>query len=157
MLPKIQNKKLILFPKLDFDAGIPFQYRMNFDGCSKGNPGLCGAGAVIYHNDNEIWSRSFFVGENATNNRAEYAGLILGLQQAAEYGIKSLHVQGDSQLVINQMNGLYQCSSPNLIELYQRAKELETNFEKVYYEHILRHLNKRADHLSNVAIMDYKP
>ena len=71
MLPKIQNKKLILFPKLDFDAaaGIPFQYRMNFDGCSKGNPGLCGAGAVIYHNDNEIWSRSFFVGENATNNR----------------------------------------------------------------------------------------
>ena len=55
------------------------------------------------------------------------------------------------------MNGLYQCSSPNLIELYQRAKELETNFEKVYYEHILRHLNKRADHLSNVAIMDYKP
>ena len=159
MLPKIQNKKLILFPKLDFDAaaGIPFQYRMNFDGCSKGNPGLCGAGAVIYHNDNEIWSRSFFVGENATNNRAEYAGLILGLQQAAEYGIKNLHVQGDSQLVINQMNGLYQCSSPNLIELYQRAKELETNFEKVYYEHILRHLNKRADYLSNVAIMDYKP
>jgi ribonuclease HI len=97
------------------------------------------------------------VGENATNNRAEYAGLILGLQQAAEYGIKNLHVQGDSQLVINQIKGIYQCASPNLVSLYERAKELENNFEKIKYEHVLRHLNKRADYLSNVAIMDYKP
>lgn len=157
MLPEIRPKKIILFPKLDLDDCASFDYRMNFDGCSKGNPGLCGAGAVIYHNDNEIWTQSFFVGENATNNRAEYAGLILGLQQAVEYGIKSLHVQGDSQLVINQMKGLYKCSSPNLIELYERAKELESKFEKVYYEHVLRNLNKRADELSNIAIMDYKP
>lgn len=156
MLPIIKNTKITSIPKLDVNSSILFEYKMNFDGCSKGNPGLCGAGAVLYHNDNEIWSNSFFVGENATNNRAEYAGLILGLQQADEYGIKSLHVQGDSQLVINQMKGLYQCNSPNLIQLYQRAKELETNFEKVYYEHILRHLNKRADYLSNVAIMNYK-
>lgn len=155
MLPIIKN--ISSSPKLHLNSSsILFEYKMNFDGCSKGNPGLCGAGAVLYHNDTEIWSQSFFVGENATNNRAEYAGLILGLQQAAEYGIKSLHVQGDSQLVINQMKGLYQCNSPNLIQLYQRAKELETNFEKVYYEHILRHLNKRADYLSNVAIMNYK-
>jgi len=159
MLPKIKTNRFIPFPPLNLETDIAasFSYRMNFDGCSKGNPGLCGAGAVIYHNDAEIWSQSFFVGMNATNNRAEYSGLILGLQQAAELKIKCLHVQGDSQLVINHMKGIYQCNSPNLIELYERAKELEGKFEKVHYEHILRHLNKRADHLSNIAIMDYNP
>jgi len=159
MLPKIKPIRKIPFPELDLEneTTTSFTYRMNFDGCSKGNPGLCGAGAVIYHNDAEIWSQSFFVGENATNNRAEYAGLILGLQQAVELNIKNLHVQGDSQLVINHMKGLYQCNSPNLLELYKRAKELEGKFDKIHYEHILRHLNKRADHLSNVAIMDYNP
>jgi ribonuclease HI len=55
------------------------------------------------------------------------------------------------------MKGIYQCASPNLVSLYERAKELENNFEKIKYEHVLRHLNKRADYLSNVAIMDYKP
>jgi len=159
MLPKIKANRVIPFPELDLEneTTTSFVYRMNFDGCSKGNPGLCGAGAVIYHNETEIWSQSFFVGENATNNRAEYAGLILGLQQAVELKIKCLHVQGDSQLVINHMKGLYKCNSPNLIDLYERAKELESTFEKIYYEHILRHLNKRADHLSNIAIMDYNP
>ena len=135
MLPKIQNKKLILFPKLDFDAaaGIPFQYRMNFDGCSKGNPGLSGAGAVIYKNNQEIWSQSFFVGKRETNNRAEYAGLILGLQEAVNMGITCLHVQGDSQLVINQMKGVYQCNSPNLVECYELAKDLVSKFEKIEF------------------------
>jgi ribonuclease HI len=54
-------------------------YKLFFDGCSKGNPGLAGAGAVIYNNDQEIWSDSFFVGDKITNNYAEYSGLILGL------------------------------------------------------------------------------
>lgn len=158
MLNKIKTIHIIPFPALELEnATTLFAYRMNFDGCSKGNPGLCGAGAVIYHNDSEIWSQSFFVGDNATNNRAEYSGLILGLQQAAQLNIKCLHVQGDSQLVINHMKGLYKCNSPNLIELYERAKGLETTFEKIHYEHILRHLNTRADHLSNVALTHYKP
>lgn len=132
-------------------------FRMNFDGCSKGNPGLCGAGAVIYHDNDELWSGSFFVGVNATNNRAEYAGLILGMQQALAMNIKELHVQGDSQLVINQMTGKYKCNSLSLIELYDAAKALEKSFVKIHYEHILRNFNKRADELSNIAVKDYKP
>jgi ribonuclease HI len=157
MLPKIIKPTSTVLPIMSENVSN-FEYRMNFDGCSKGNPGLCGAGAVIYYKNDEIWSESFFVGENATNNRAEYAGLILGLQQAIELKIKCLHVQGDSQLVINQMKGVYQCNSPNLLALYQRAKDLESIFEKIHYEHILRHLNKRADHLSNIALIkDHKP
>ena len=128
---------------------------MNFDGCSKGNPGLSGAGAVIYCLNDEIWSGSLFVGKNATNNQSEYSGLIFGLQKAIDMNIKTLLVKGDSQLVINQMTGRYKCNSENIIELYERAKDLEKNFEKIYYLHVLRNLNKRADELSNEAIKDY--
>jgi ribonuclease HI len=130
-------------------------YKMNFDGCSKNNPGLAGAGAVIYHFDKEIWGDSFFVGEIFTNNHAEYAGLILGLQQAKFLGIKNLKVEGDSLLVINQIKGLYKCKSLNLIDLYNKVKELELHFDYIEYYHVLRNNNKRADELSNIAIEKY--
>jgi len=132
-----------------------FLHKMNFDGCSKGNPGLAGAGAVIYNNNEEIWTGSSFVGTNSTNNEAEYTGLILGLQKALDMNIKKLFVEGDSQLVINQMTGKYKCNSPNLIPLYQSAKKLEAGFEKIEYKHVLRNLNHRADELANIAISDH--
>ena len=151
MLPKIKiplkNQETKIFPESNFI--------MNFDGCSKGNPGLAGVGAVIYSLDDEIWSGSLFLGKNATNNQSEYTGLIFGLQQAIDMKIKTLMVKGDSQLVINQMTGKYKCNSENIIELYKKAKELEKKFENIYFVHVLRHLNKRADQLSNDAIKDY--
>jgi ribonuclease HI len=151
MLPKIKNNikqtTSKIFPEFDF--------QMNFDGCSRGNPGLSGAGAVIYHDNDEIWGGSFFVGEQSTNNHAEYAGLILGLQQARYLKIKNLLIKGDSQLVINQMEGKYKCSSPNLIQLYEKAKVLESEFDNIYYQHVYRNENKRADYLSNYAVDEY--
>ncbi len=131
------------------------QFIMRFDGCSKSNPGIAGAGAVIYHDMEELWADSFFVGENSTNNHAEYAGLILGLEKAKDMNIKKLHVEGDSLLVINQMKGIYKCNSPNLIDLYERAKTLETHFNIITFNHILRNKNKRADQLSNLALEPY--
>jgi len=151
MLPKIKNAIKIVSPKIYPETS----FIMNFDGCSKGNPGLGGAGAVIYNENDEIWSGTFFVGENATNNHAEYAGLILGLEKAKELDIKNILVKGDSQLVINHMKRVYKCKSPNLIELYEKARELERNFDNIYYEHVLRNFNKRADELSNIAIESY--
>jgi ribonuclease HI len=128
---------------------------MFFDGCSKGNPGLAGAGAVIYTNHEEVWSGSDFVGTKSTNNEAEYAGLILGLKKASEMNIKQLFVNGDSQLIIHQMTGKYKCNSPNLLPLYQAAKKLDERFETIEYKHVLRNLNHRADELANIAITDY--
>ena len=156
MLPKIDN----FFKKSDekkYKEKIypEFDYKLMFDGGSRGNPGISGAGAVLYNFDKEIWFDTFFVGENSTNNHAEYAGLILGLQQAKALDIKYLRVEGDSLLVINQMNGIYKCKSLNLIDLYDKAKDLEISFEKVYYNHIYRTENKRADELSNIAINKY--
>jgi ribonuclease HI len=159
MLPKINDYFIKNGEKGKTPASIKiypeFDYKMNFDGCSKGNPGLAGAGAVIYHFDKEYWSDSFFVGEMFTNNHAEYAGLILGLQKAKALGIKRLRVEGDSLLVINHLKGIYKCKSINLIELYEKARELETHFEQIEYVHVFRNKNKRADELSNIAIEDY--
>ena len=166
MLPKINNffnsspEKNIsakIYPEKNISAKIypEIDFKLMFDGGSRGNPGLSGAGAVIYHGDDELWFESFFVGMNATNNHAEYAGLILGLQQAKLLNIKRIKVVGDSLLVINHMKGKYKCRSNNLIELYDKAKELTSYFEEIKFEHVLRNKNKRADELSNIAIDKY--
>jgi len=123
-----------------------------FDGCSKGNPGRSGAGAVLYKDDQEIWSQSFFVGERSTNNIAEYTGLIIGLERAFSENISNLTVKGDSLLVIKQMKGEYKVKTPHILELYLRAKALHDTFNKIEYIHVLRKDNKRADELSNLAI-----
>jgi ribonuclease HI len=128
-------------------------YVLFFDGCCKGNPGPGGAGAVLYKNGIEVWSDCSFVGKNVTNNIAEYTGLLLGLNQAAKVGIKQLTVNGDSQLVIKQMTGIYKVNSENLIELYKSAKQLEKSFESISYSHVYRKDNKRADALSNDGLL----
>ena len=131
------------------------EYKLQFDGCSKNNPGLSGAGAVIYKNGKEIWADHLFVGTNNTNNYAEYSGLIFGLEKAIELNIKSLHIEGDSLLVINQMIGKYKCNSHNLIELYNKAKILVSGFDEIRFSHIFRNKNVRADELSNNAVIEY--
>jgi ribonuclease HI len=153
MLPKINH----FFKEPNDNSKIypDYEYKLNFDGCSKGNPGLAGAGAVLYKNNVEVWADYAFVGENSTNNQAEYAGLILGLQYAKDIGIKSLLVAGDSLLVINHMKRIYKCKSPNLIEIYDKAKNLARQLDAIEYLHVLRHLNKRADELSNIAVEQY--
>lgn len=127
-------------------------YTLRFDGCSKGNPGLAGSGAVIYNNGIEIWSKSVFVGKHNTNNEAEYTGLLIGLEEAVNIGIETLHVEGDSLLVIKQMKGEYKVKSEKLIKLYEKAKECEKMINKIEYNHIYREKNIRADELSNMGL-----
>ena len=128
------------------------EYLLQFDGCSKGNPGLAGAGAVIFHYNDEIWGRSHFVGNKNTNNEAEYMGLIIGLKEALSMNIKELSVEGDSLLVIKQMKGEYKVRSEKLVTLYEEANELAKKFDKITFTHIYRNNNKRADELSNIAV-----
>lgn len=148
MLPKIklsQDDKLAkIHPEIE--------HKLQFDGCSKANPGIAGAGAVIYKFNKEISTKIQFVGNNSTNNVAEYTGLIIGLKEAINLGIKVLTVEGDSMLVIKQMKGEYKVKSDNLIDLYNEAKLLEKEFEYITFKHIYRENNMRADELSNLAI-----
>jgi ribonuclease HI len=127
---------------------------MYFDGCSKGNPGRAGAGAVMYDAQGaEVFAESVFAGYSATNNEAEYTGLILGLNESLKRGITELQVRGDSQLVILQMQGKYKVNSPNLVSLHQCASTLASKFSKIKFEHVYRNSNKRADALSNAGII----
>jgi ribonuclease HI len=127
------------------------EYIMNFDGASRGNPGLSGAGAVIYKNGDEIWSSCKFVGIK-TNNQSEYSALILGLKGALTLGITNLSVLGDSLLVINQVNGLYKVKSSSIFDLYEEVLGLKSQFDFVEFNHVYRNYNKRADELSNLAL-----
>ena len=127
-------------------------YLLRFDGCSKGNPGMAAAGAVLYKNEIEIWSGSKFLGYNETNNYAEYMGLIMGLSKAIELNISDLIVEGDSMLIIKQMNGENKVKSNNIIELHKLAVELKTKFSSIVFSHIYREYNTRADELCNEEI-----
>ncbi len=148
ILPKIKltsdEKFAKIFPEIE--------YKLQFDGCSKSNPGIAGAGAVIYKFNEEISYKIKFVGNNETNNVAEYTGLIIGLKEAINLGIKEIDVEGDSMLIIKQMKGEYKVKSANLIKLYNEAKVLEKEFNIINFKHIYRENNKRADELSNMAI-----
>ena len=129
-------------------------YTLYFDGCSKGNPGRSGAGAVIYDsNMTEMWSSAEFVGENNTNNEAEYTGLLIGLKKAVEMGIAHLLVRGDSQLIVRQMNKEYKVKSASLKPMHLKAVELAKSIGQIKYEHVYREFNKRADELSNLGLV----
>ena len=130
------------------------QYTLYFDGCSKGNPGLAGAGAVIYDQSSvEVWCLAQLVGTNSTNNEAEYTGLLIGLRHAVEMGVSELMVRGDSQLIIRQLKGEYKVKSVSLKPLYLEAVELISRIHIVQFEHVYREFNKRADELSNMGIL----
>jgi len=130
-------------------------FSLYFDGSSKSNPGLAGAGAVLYdENHNEIWCISKKVGDKETNNYAEYCGLIFGLEECLQrlQHIKHLVVKGDSLLVIKQMKNEYKVKSENLLPLYKKAKELQLQINvssvNIDFIHVYRNENKRADELS---------
>jgi ribonuclease HI len=124
---------------------------LNFDGCSKGNPGFAGIGAVIYKDKEEIWCGSKFIGVK-TNNYSEYSALIFGLKQAIQMEIDHLNVLGDSLLVINQVNGVYKVKSDDLRELHEEVITLRKHFKYIEFNHVYRENNKRADALSNIAL-----
>ena len=135
------------------------EYVLRFDGACKGNPGLAGAGAVIYlskEKEKIYWSGHQFIGEHATNNIAEYCGLLIGLHGAIEKGITHLRVEGDSMLVIKQMRGEWKIHAEHLREYYKSAKQLEQKFMSVTYHHIYRNRNQHADDLSNQAIIEFQ-
>jgi ribonuclease HI len=127
-------------------------YILFFDGCSKGNPGEAGIGAVIYDKSGtEIWSQSSYIGKK-TNNEAEYMALISGLVQAIKSNIKQLIVFGDSQLIIKQVNNEYDVKAVNLIDFHNTVMRIKKMFEYIEFNHVLRAKNKRADQLANIGL-----
>lgn len=122
---------------------------IHFDGASHGNPGPAGGGALVTYGD-ASYPCLAPIGR-ATNNVAEYAGLIVGLEKAASLGARRIRIRGDSQLVIRQLEGRYKVSAPGLQESFRQAKALLARFDAVAFEWIPRHLNAEADALATQA------
>lgn len=123
------------------------------DGGSRGNPGPAGYGAVVLDaaTGAVLAERSESVGV-ATNNVAEYSGLIAGLTAARDLGARRVAVRMDSKLVVEQMNGRWQVKHPAMKPLAREAVELRRAFESVTFDWIPREQNTRADRLANEAM-----
>jgi broad specificity phosphatase PhoE/ribonuclease HI len=125
------------------------------DGGSRGNPGPAGYGAVVFSADHQnVLAESKESIGRATNNVAEYRGLIAGLEAAAEAGATEVAVSMDSKLIVEQMTGRWRVKHPDLIPLNQRAKDVEAQFDRVTYAWIPRAKNSHADRLANEAMDD---
>ncbi|MGV0791106.1 bifunctional RNase H/acid phosphatase [Mycolicibacterium sp. XJ1819] len=123
------------------------------DGGSRGNPGPAGYGSVVWSADHTIvLAESKQAIGRATNNVAEYRGLIAGLEEAAKLGASEVDVYMDSKLVVEQMSGRWRVKHPDLAPLHQRATALSTRFDRVTYNWIPRLKNAHADRLANEAM-----
>lgn len=126
------------------------------DGASRGNPGLAGAGMVLFDAEGrEIAAESAFLGR-CTNNVAEYRALLLGLELARQTGCEKLKVYLDSELIVRQLTGIYRVKNAALKPLYEQARQLLQSFAEFSVSHVVRAMNSRADELANQGI-DNRP
>ncbi len=123
-----------------------------FDGGSRGNPGLAGWGAYIINDDGTVLAELSGALGVATNNVAEYYGLIAALQWAADNDVTTLAVKGDSLLLVEQMRGNYKVKNEGLKPLHMKARMLVMQIGNVSFAHVPREKNTDADRLSNVGM-----
>jgi ribonuclease HI len=121
------------------------------DGGSRGNPGPAGYGVRIERDDGTVAELKESLGI-ATNNVAEYRGLLAALAWAVAEGVGRLYVRSDSELLVKQMRGEYRVKSPGLQPLWEEARRLAREIGEVRFEHVRRELNKDADRLANEAM-----
>ena len=126
--------------------------RLFTDGGARGNPGPAAFGYVLEADDGTVLAAHGEAIGVATNNVAEYRGLIAGLEKAVEVGIDELEVLSDSELLVNQMRGDYKVKNDTLRGLVAEATALADRLRKVRYTAVRREHNDLADKLVNDAL-----
>jgi ribonuclease H / adenosylcobalamin/alpha-ribazole phosphatase len=126
--------------------------RLSTDGGSRGNPGPAAYGYVLESEDGDVLDAHGEAIGTATNNVAEYRGLLAGLRSALERGVDELEVVSDSELLVKQMRGEYKVKNETLRELQREAAELATGLSRVTYTAVRRAHNELADRLVNEAL-----
>jgi probable phosphoglycerate mutase len=124
------------------------------DGGARGNPGPAGFGVRIEDSEGSLIEE---FGESigvATNNVAEYRGLLAALEWARAHGHSVVHVRSDSLLLVQQMLGNYKVRNVGLQPLHARATRLASDIGRVTFEHVGRAFNAHADRLANTAMDD---
>jgi ribonuclease HI len=122
------------------------------DGGARGNPGPAGYGVHIEDGSGGVLAELHGGLGIATNNVAEYNGLLAALQWAVDNGHRDVHIRADSELLVKQMRGEYKVKHPGLQPLYARARLLVQRLGQVVFEHVRREFNKKADRLSNLGM-----
>jgi ribonuclease HI len=124
------------------------------DGGARGNPGPAGYGVRIETPDGTVVDELYGGLGIATNNVAEYSGLLAALQWAVDHGQPRVRIRADSELLVKQMRGEYKVKNAGLQALYVRARLLVAQLDEVVFEHVRRERNKDADRLSNLGMDD---
>ncbi|MEX2271683.1 MAG: ribonuclease HI family protein [Vicinamibacterales bacterium] len=122
------------------------------DGGARGNPGPAGYGVHVEDAGGAVLAELHGALGIATNNVAEYNGLLAALQWAIDHGYGEVHVRADSELLVKQMRGEYKVKHDGLKPLVARARLLMMQLGRVDFEHVRRELNKNADRLSNLGM-----
>jgi ribonuclease HI len=125
---------------------------VHVDGGARGNPGPAAAGAVISTPDGDVLDEASETLGVATNNVAEYQGLLLGLRRARELGASEVEVYNDSELVARQLTGAYKVKHAALRPLYEQARAELDAFDRWSITSVPRAQNARADALVNAAL-----
>jgi ribonuclease HI len=126
--------------------------RLHTDGGSRGNPGPAAYGFVLETEDGTVLAAEGAVIGIATNNVAEYSGLIAGLRRAVELAVPEVEVVSDSELMVKQLRGEYRVKNEALRELFAEATRLARQLSRVEYRHVRRAHNELADRLVNEAL-----
>ena len=129
------------------------------DGGSRGNPGKAAIGVIFCNEkDSPIKKYGEYLGDNLTNNDAEYQAIIFALKKfKAVFGKAlaedtDLEIRSDSELVVKQLNGDYRLSDPKIQQFFIEIWNLKFDFKSVKFKHIPREKNKEADRLVNEAL-----
>ncbi len=126
--------------------------RLSTDGGARGNPGPAAYGYVLETDDGTVLAAHGEAIGVATNNVAEYSGLVAGLEKALEAGVAELEVVSDSELMVKQMRGEYRVKNEALQDLFLDASRLARKVGRVEYTHVRRTHNELADRLVNEAL-----
>jgi ribonuclease HI len=126
--------------------------RLFTDGGARGNPGPAAYGFVLETEDGAVLAAEGEAIGTATNNVAEYSGLVAGLRRALELQVPELEVVSDSELMVKQMRGEYRVKNEALRDLFLEATRLARRLESVEYRHVKRAHNELADKLVNEAL-----
>ena len=126
--------------------------RLFTDGGARGNPGPAAYGFVLESEDGTVLAAEGEAIGTATNNIAEYSGLVAGLRRALDLHVPEVEVVSDSELLVKQMRGEYRVKNESLRELSLEAARLARQVGTVEYRHVRRHENELADSLVNEAL-----
>lgn len=129
------------------------------DGGSRGNPGKAAIGVVICNEkEQEVKKYGEYLGDNLTNNDAEYQAIIFALKKfKALFGKKlaentDIEIKADSELVVKQLNGEYRLENPKIQQSFIEIWNLKFDFKSIKFKHIPRERNREADRLVNEAL-----